>query len=210
MAGGVTLVMAFGLLLVGGMLMVSGIQDRSLKELLKGVTSHHQKGEQTETEAEHGETPASSSMAATAGVSGGVSAGGTMAPAPNEITVKTSGETAKVAKTLRNYFQNRGYSKAAAAGIVGNLQQESSLEFNAPGGGLDQGQGARSGQGLSAIKQLEKIVHELNTSEVHTKTALRRSRTPEEAARIFSERFERPGLPDLANRERYAREAYAG
>lgn len=53
--GGVGLVLGFGLILVGGLLMVSGIQDRTLKEILKGVTSHHKKGEASESEASESE-----------------------------------------------------------------------------------------------------------------------------------------------------------
>ena len=48
---------------------------------------------------------------------------------------------------------------------------------------------------------------ELTGSESGTLTRLRRATTPSEAARIFSTSFERPGIPDLANRERYANEA---
>jgi hypothetical protein len=50
MAGGVTLMLAFGLVLIGGLYVTSGIQDRSLKEVLKGKTSHHSHGEPREGE----------------------------------------------------------------------------------------------------------------------------------------------------------------
>lgn len=104
------------------------------------------------------------------------------------------------------YFRARGLSPAQAAGIVGNTQQESSNDPAAPGGGLDQGQGARFHPG-NVEQQLHGIYDELQTSERGTLQALKGAKGPREAARIFSERFERPGIPDLANRERYAQEA---
>lgn len=104
------------------------------------------------------------------------------------------------------YFRARGLSPAQAAGIVGNTQQESSNNPAAPGGGLDQGQGARFHPG-NLEHQLHGIYDELQTSERGTLQALKAAKGPREAARVFSERFERPGIPDLANRERYAQEA---
>lgn len=106
-----------------------------------------------------------------------------------------------------SFFQSHGYSKAAAAGIVGNMKQESSLNPNAAGGGLVQGQGGRTSHG-TAKQQFEGVLHELEGSERGTAQALKGARTPEQAAKIFSERFERPGIPMLSNRERYAREAF--
>lgn len=104
------------------------------------------------------------------------------------------------------YFRARGLSPAQAAGIVGNTQQESSNNPAAPGGGLDQGQGSRFHPG-NLEHQLHGIYDELQTSERGTLQALKAAKGPREAARVFSERFERPGIPDLANRERYAQEA---
>jgi len=54
------------------------------------------------------------------------------------------------------------------------------------------------------------VWHELTTSEAGTLAKLKTAGTPEQAARIFSEDFERPSEPMLANREQYAREAYSG
>lgn len=97
-------------------------------------------------------------------------------------------------------------SPAAAAGIDGNIEQESSFDPNAPGGGLDQGQGSRA-HGGTVAQQINGILGELHGSERGTLQALKGARSPQEAARIFSEKFERPGIPDLGNRERYAVEA---
>lgn len=117
------------------------------------------------------------------------------------------------------YFIRQGLSPAQAAGIVGNLKQESGLNPKAPGGGLAQWLGSRleslhnfaASRGASpesAGVQLEFIWHELTTTERGTLAALRKTSTPQAAARVFSEQYERPGIPMLPNRERYAVEAY--
>lgn len=93
-----------------------------------------------------------------------------------------------------------------AAGIVGNTQQESGNDPNAPGGGLIQGQGGRTSRG-SLHEQLEGVWRELNGPERGTLQALRGARDPRTAARIFSQRFERPGVPMLEKREQYALDA---
>jgi murein DD-endopeptidase MepM/ murein hydrolase activator NlpD len=106
------------------------------------------------------------------------------------------------------FFESKGLTPAQAAGIVGNFQQESSLNFKAPGGGIDQGLGARDHSKLSSQGQLEAIWHELITTEKGTLEKLKRARTPKEAAWVFSSLFERPGKPMLSNREKYAEEAF--
>lgn len=106
------------------------------------------------------------------------------------------------------YFLSQGWTPAQAAGIVGNLQQESGpgldptivgdggnalgvaqwndrrddLHAWAQAGGLDP---------LALQTQLDFISHELGTTESRAADALRRAQTPEEAARAFLG-FERP------------------
>lgn len=103
------------------------------------------------------------------------------------------------------YFRQR-YGPIAAAGIVGNTQQESSNNPNAPGGGLIQGQGGRTSSG-SLQTQLHGIDAELHGPERSTLEALKGARGPRQAALIFSQRFERPGIPMNDKREQYAVEA---
>lgn len=111
---------------------------------------------------------------------------------------------------IMGFFMSKGLSAAQAAGIVGNIQQESGLNPKAAGGGFFQGIGSRAGLGKGGAKQqLEAAWAELQGAAKGTLEALRHAKTPQQAARIFSERFERPGTPMLSNRERYAREAYA-
>lgn len=198
--------LAFGLVLTGGLFAVSGIQDRSLREILKGITSHHQAGEPRE-----GQTASQAAAEAAVSPSQTVAppttpGGATVAPAPSQTLPRG---TLNIGNTITAFFQTElGLTRNQAAGITGNLQQESSLDNEAPGGGLDQGQGARANSG-TYIQQLTKIKTELLGTERSTLQALRKTRTPQEAARVFSERFERPSIPDLANRETYAQE-YAG
>lgn len=105
-----------------------------------------------------------------------------------------------------DFFRQR-YGPVVAAGIVGNTQQESSNNPNAAGGGLIQGQGGRTSSG-SLQQQLHGIDAELNGPERHTLAALRTARTPQQAALIFSQRFERPGEPRNDLRTKYALEAF--
>lgn len=110
------------------------------------------------------------------------------------------------AARIYRFFRNHGFSPAAAAGIVGNTTQESGNRPDAPGGGLIQGQGGRTSSG-TLEQQLAGILGELQGPERGTARAIRGATDPRAAARIFSERFERPGTPMLGNRERYAVDA---
>lgn len=108
--------------------------------------------------------------------------------------------------------------RTGAAGIVGNLQQESSLRSNAPGGHLAQWQGAREvgleryagARGLSPNDDQANIgylIQDLQGPYKGLTHQLRAARTPQQAADLFSAIYERPGIPMLANRERYAAQA---
>lgn len=106
------------------------------------------------------------------------------------------------------YLESKGFTRNAASGIVGNAEQESSLN-PATAGGLFQDIDSRAASGTgTGLEQLNKMIGELATSEKGTLAKLQASKSPAEAARIFSEDFERPGTPDLANRESYAQAAY--
>lgn len=183
MGSGPGLALAFAAVLAGGLLASSGLRNRSLSEVIAGITSPNV------AKASANPEPASPEPTATS----------------SKHLVKLSGSSPAAA--IRSFFEQQGLTRAQAAGIVGNLQQESSLNPNAAGGGLDQGQGSRA-HGGTMLQQLEAIWAELTGSESATLRALRRTRTPQAAARVFSQRFERPGLPMLKNREKYAQEAY--
>ncbi len=117
-----------------------------------------------------------------------------------------------------NYFVEHGLSKAQSAGIVGNLQQESSLNPASSGGYLAQWGGARlsglqayaAAQGKSVTNlgvQLDYMWKELTGTENRSLKALRQTTTSTGAAAAFSQAYERPGIPALSNRERYAQAA---
>lgn len=114
---------------------------------------------------------------------------------------------ASVEQEIVAFFESKGLTRAQAAGIAGNAKQESSYNPSEPGGGLFQDIGSRAASGVGGVQhQLEAAWGELQGTP--TLTTLKATRTPEEAARVFSTYFERPGTPMLSNREKYAREAY--
>jgi hypothetical protein len=117
-----------------------------------------------------------------------------------------------IENSAMRFFTSRGYSGAAAAGIVGNLVHESGLNPNARavGDGADGsdsiGVGQHNGERGRALRQFaaergqnwndlqtqfEFIDHELNSSESAVGARLKAARTPEEAAAAFVG-FERP------------------
>ena len=94
-----------------------------------------------------------------------------------------------------NYFMNKGLSREAAAGLVGNLMRESRMNSNAinPASGaygLGQWLGSRKtklfkkyGRNPSFYQQLDYIWDELNTSHRKGLQMLKSSKTVDEAAR---------------------------
>lgn len=132
-------------------------------------------------------------------------------PLPQQMAALRSLESANVnsgsAKEAMDFFTGRGYSREQAAGIVGNLIQESGLNpatVHDKGTGL--GVAGHRLERLDAMKayaaskgkpvtdfqtQLEFIDQELNTTEGNTGKALKGARTAQEAAHAFIS-FERP------------------
>lgn len=137
-------------------------------------------------------------------------------------------------KEAFGFFQSKNWSPAQAAGIVGNLIQESKLSSGAlnPGDGRDGSDSIGVSQWNStratALKsfaaangsdwrdfktQLAFVQRELDTSESTAAKKLREAQTPREAAAAFAEYFLRPagsgrGTPQAidgwANRARHA------
>jgi hypothetical protein len=108
--------------------------------------------------------------------------------------------------------------RAGAAGIAGNLQQESSDNPASAGGGLAQWQGSRyaglvnyaRSRGLpatSAEAALGYLTQDLKGPYSGLAQQLRQAQNPAHAADLFSNIYERPSVPMLANRESYARQA---
>lgn len=102
---------------------------------------------------------------------------------------------------------NHGFSKEQASGIMGNLQAESSLNTKAVGDkGTSFGIAQWHNERWNNLKrfaqsrktteddfdtQIDFLLHELNTSEKPALNALLKTKTPEDAARVFAHKFER-------------------
>lgn len=119
---------------------------------------------------------------------------------------------------LWNYFKSQGLSDGATAGILGNLEQESNLDPNKPGGGLAQWQGSRwtalqkfsKDKGLdpnSLDAQMQFLMKELNSGS-YGSVAKMNGMTPAQAALYFSNNFEKPGIPMNDKRQGYANGFY--
>lgn len=119
------------------------------------------------------------------------------------------------------FFERQGWTRAQAAGLVGNLQAESGVDAHraqsggGPAYGLAQWEHPRqrefkdwAGHDIRQStfdEQLAFIQHELTTSERGAGNALRCATTVDAAAQIVCERYERPGIPHLDKRIAYAR-----
>lgn len=102
-----------------------------------------------------------------------------------------------------NFFKGKGLPDHVAAGIVGNLKNESGLDTNARGDGgkaygLAQWHPDRlnslkaKGHDLNSFKgQLEAVYAELNTSERGALNSLLKTTNPSDAARVFDRQYER-------------------
>ena len=129
-----------------------------------------------------------------------------------------------------NYFVGKGLSPQQAAGIVGNLHAESGVNpgiqeqnpiGNGRGGyGIAQWTGPRRNQLENFARQrgtdpsdmatqLDFLWSELNSSEKGALDSLRGANSASDAARIFSEKFERPGIVRMDARVNAANSALA-
>lgn len=150
------------------------------------------------------------------GYSGG---GGTAGRAVPLGQLGTAADPVVIFKALRKL----GYNDEAAAGIMGNMQQESGCnpesgrgDSSAVACGICQwGHGADGGRWDTFVgrvgdpqcwdlgAQLENIVNEGYGPEMYNSCS-----TPEDAAEKFETTFERAGTPMMENRKSYARQFY--
>lgn len=114
------------------------------------------------------------------------------------------------AKKIVNYFVDKGLTKEQAAGIAGNYHAESSFNTDALGDngssfGMAQWRGPRleklkqfsEKKGLpsnSIEAQLEFTWYELQTSENSALKALMKTKNAKDAAKTFSDKYERPKI----------------
>ena len=129
------------------------------------------------------------------------------------------------AQIAYEYFINKGYSPAAAAGIVGNLRAESGInptrkQINGNAMGIAQWEPPRwnnfvrvaENRGLDPMSldtQLWYIDHELKSMDKRGAIDLKRFKSltdGTEATRVFMKEYERPGIERFGERLAFARE----
>ena len=114
--------------------------------------------------------------------------------------------TGGVVGEVNQYFSQRGWDKAAIAGLLGNAMQESSLNPSIGGGGMwQQISNFGSSSGGSLTNQMNRMYPQIVSLRARMNAS-----TPAGAATIFEQDFERAGIPALSNRIKYAQLAYAG
>ena len=158
----------------------------------------------------------SQSSSSGGGSSGGVSSGGSSGPIAGAGSAAPAA-LSKNAKTAYDYFINKGLSPAQAAGIIGNLMQESgvnpgSVQSGGPGRGIAQWSVGERWQGVLAMAkaqgkqpgdlgvQLDYLWKELTTTESGSLAALKGTSSASQAAVVFEQHFERAGTPKNAAR----------
>ena len=133
-----------------------------------------------------------------------------------------------------NFLRSKGVSKETTAGIMGNLEQEStinpnSIQSNGPGRGIAQWGDGRFNNLVNRAKkhhkswrsldiQLDYLWYELSGGEATTKAKLRakyggfkhfiKAHNVEWATLAFEDSFERAGIKAMSNRYKYARSYY--
>ena len=134
--------------------------------------------------------------------------------------------TGERSKYIQQKLMSMGFTASAAAGVVGNLVQESGLRTDAIGdngtsGGLAQWHNER----LDALKrfaaargkkwtdldtQIEFLAEEMRTSYADTYAKMQSAELPEIAGQIMTDEYEIPDLAsaNYAQRQAYARAAY--
>lgn len=136
---------------------------------------------------------------------------------------KLSGKDNK--EKVWNYLMDEGFSPAAAAGIMGNMQQESNFNPDADNGGgafgLVQWMGDRQSKLRAYAKerdlevtnleiQLSFMIKEMKGMSFGGKSyeEFKKMTDPSEAADIFEKTFERSGASQIVQRMKYAEEIY--
>lgn len=124
---------------------------------------------------------------------------------------------------IGRYLLNHGLNRKGAAGILGNAYAESSLQPGATGYGggglwgftahpnsLSDLQGYAQAQGKSWEDPKVQTEFLLQHVAPETVQEVNAAANPADAARVFMERFERPGIPRQGVREQAAQQAFTG
>lgn len=131
---------------------------------------------------------------------------------------KPSGSQLNGAKDVYKVLRANGYSAAAAAGILGNIQLESGMRANIHGGGygLCQWTGGRAASlkrmnsHASHRTQAKFIVREMKSCYLGGMSlkSFKKLTSYRKATRIFCIYFERPGIKRMSTRTAYAKAYY--
>jgi len=135
--------------------------------------------------------------------------------------VSPSGGSYPNSKTIMSYLVSQGYTPVAAAGIYGNMYQESggNPEAGGPGNaGLIQWtpgsvaspyQPVMTGNPAYDLGRQLADVMEWNTQNNALPNFMNTAVTPDQAAEMYMNQAERPGIPALANRQAAAQAVYS-
>ena len=135
-------------------------------------------------------------------------------------------EPSAQAHAAMTFFISKGLTRPQAAGIVGNLMQESrvnptAVQANGPGQGVAQWSLDQRWNDVLAyaystnrsvwalLVQLEFIWYDLNSTYASTLTALRKTTTVEDATLVFEHQYLRAGRPNMPRRFAMARQLAA-
>ncbi|ORX49610.1 hypothetical protein BCR36DRAFT_583694 [Piromyces finnis] len=156
--------------------------------------------------------------------------------ADNKCCVTDIADTkTKVATEVYNFFKNKGWTKNAICGLLGNMERESGLNPNineysggggyglvqwTPGSVLKNWANARGYDyrttntqclrlqyefDLQSTNSAEKQYYKTSSCNLTFSQFSKSTKTPEELAECFMRNYERPGVLALADRKTYAR-----
>jgi hypothetical protein len=165
------------------------------------------------------------------GASGTPSGGAAGGSGPSTSTVPTVSSNNAAQAVASDLEQRYGLTPTQAAGVLGNMQQESSMECNvnqggrrgAPNGDCSGGAGYGLAQWDGSRKQGEidyAREHHLDPGSLqanigfmnqeldgpYSKTIrdIKQTSTADQAARVWEQDYEQAGIPDMGNRDQYA------
>jgi len=196
--------------LVGSIMLYSGVKGKAISSTIKSLIEGKNPSD----------VPQSNPITGT-----------TVAPTPTGTTPFTTTDTPGPLVSsgagyqgIMTFLKGQHFSNAATAGIMGNMQAESSFNTGALNAGeaaigICQWEGGRrthlksyaaahGGSETDLTIQLNFMMLELNTSYAHAQLVVRGSPTPELAAAAFDALYEVSAGTSRQKREQYARQIY--
>ena len=172
-----------------------------------------------------------SGMWGASGGSGGAGDSTTGASQPSSSTVPAGSSNNAAQAVASDLEQRYGLTPTQAAGVLGNMQQESSMECNVNQGGrtgepnrdcsggagygLAQWDGSRKQGEIDYAKEhgldpgslqanIGFMNQELDGPYSKTIRDIKQTSTTDQAARVWEQDYEQAGIPDMGNRDQYA------